>query len=580
MKTFALALFALVAATVSATPHYPQFLNRQTQNLDGTWRFHWFGTNVAVAAVTPATACRDIAAVPGLFDTALSRFGQRGTALYQRTVCAKAGLQRLIIGGLGLYGKVWWDDQLLGEVKLPYSEIHFDFENATDGEHRLTILVDNQFKNAPLFKPDYDFYGYGGIYRSVHLQTLPAQRLETVSIQTLDLKGRIRVNVTTANVSDNAYPVIVGFDDAKERQTIAVNIVNNAGSFELTVPNAAAWSPATPNLHTLLIGHASDLRIERFGLRTITTQGRKILLNNKEIKLFGVNRHEAHPQLGPVSNTHLMLEDIQLVKYLNGNFIRAVHYQHDPEFYELCDEAGLLVWAESLGWGLNHTALLDNQALILEETRMLGTLTANHPSVIINGFLNECASDHAAVLPLYQKLSQTLRATAPNALVSFASNRLQKDKCFSVCDVVSLNYYPGWIWPIASDRPSSEQIPDYIADLAKWFDDPANKDVYDKPLITSETGCCGVYGVRDRALAQWSEEYQADYLKVSIQSSMSNPRFSGVTIWQMFDTRSYVNMGQVRGKFRGYNNAGLLDEYRRPKLAYDEVRALFGTLNR
>ena len=129
----------------------------------------------------------------------------------------------------------------------------------------------------------------------MHLQTLPAQRLETVSIQTLDLKGSIRVNVTTANVSDNSYPVIIGFDDAKERQTIAVDIVNNAGSFELTVPNAAAWSPATPNLHTLLIGHASDLRIERFGLRTITTQGRKILLNNTEIKLFGVNRHEAQP---------------------------------------------------------------------------------------------------------------------------------------------------------------------------------------------------------------------------------------------------------------------------------------------
>lgn len=580
MKTVALALFALVAAAASATPHYPHFLNRQTQNLDGTWRFHWFGTNTAVAAVTPATECRDIAAVPGVFDTALHNFGQRGTALYQRTVCAKAGLQRLIIGGLGLYGKVWWDDQLLGEIKLPYSEIHFDFENTTDGEHRLTILVDNQFKNAPLFKPDYDFYGYGGIYRSVLLQTIPAQRLETVAITTLDLAGRIRVNITTANVPDNSYPVMIGFDRATPTQTINVDIVNNAGTFELTVPNAKIWSPATPNLHTLLIGHESDLRIERFGLRTITTQGRKILLNNTELKLFGVNRHEAHPQLGPVSNTHLMLEDIQLVKYLNANFIRAVHYQHDPEFYELCDEAGMLVWAESLGWGLNHTALLDNQALLLEETRILGTLTANHPSVIINGFLNECASDHAAVLPLYQKLSQTLRTTAPNTLVSFASNRLQKDKCFSVCDVVSLNYYPGWIWPIASDRPSSEQIPDYIADLAKWFDNPANKDVYDKPLITSETGCCGVYGVRDRALAQWSEEYQADYLKVSIQSSMSNPRFTGVTIWQMFDTRSFVNMGQVRGKFRGYNNAGLLDEYRRPKMAYDEVRALFGTLNR
>lgn len=150
--------------------------------------------------------------------------------------------------------------------------------------------------------------------------------------------------------------------------------------------------------------------------------------------------------------------------------------------------------------------------------------------------------------------------------------------CFSVCDLLSINYYPGWIGSVAWDRSSSAQIPGYIEKIAQWFDNPANKDVYDKPLITSETGCCGVYGLRDRALAQWSEDYQADYFVASIQASMGNPRFCGVVLWQLFDTRSYVNRGEVRGKYRGYNNAGLVDEYRRPKLAYDEVQKVFKEL--
>jgi len=574
------ALGLMMAGSAMAVPKYPQYAGRATQTLDGAWHFAWLG-NADLAHLDPMTVdCKDLAAVPGVFDTALDHFGHRGTGVYRRTVTAAAGLQRLKIGGLGLYAKVWWDQLLIGEIKLPYASVDLDFTNPSDGEHTLTLAVDNRFSEltAPLFKPNYDFYAYGGIYRSLVLQALPGQRIERVQVTTLDPQaGRVRVRLALAGVADGEISVALAFDQAAA-ETRRLPVTRNSAELVLTVPHAQPWTPATPHLHTVSVTLGADGVTERFGLRTLQAAGRQILLNGQPLRLLGVNRHESHPEFGPVQNTHLMLEDIHLVRALGGNFIRCVHYQHDPEFYELCDETGMLAWAESLGWGLDAKALLQLEPLLVEETRLLGQLVANHPAVILAGFLNECASDKPGSLPLYRQLAAALRDTAPGTLVSYASNRLTRDLCFEVCDVVSINYYPGWISPVSWTNTSSAQIKPYVDELAAWFDKPENKAVCDKPLLATETGCCGVYGVRDRALAQWSEDYQADYLATAIRATLGNPRFCGVTLWQLFDTRSFVNAGEVRGKFRGFNCAGLLDEYRRPKLAYDEVQKLFHEL--
>lgn len=573
-------LVIAAAGYVGASPQYPQYPGRATQTLDGSWRFAWLG-DVDTARLDPSTIeCKDLAAVPGVFDTALENFGRRGIGVYRRMVSVPVGPLRLKIGGLGLYAKVWWDQTLIGEIKLPYSSVDVDFDNPSAGEHTLTFAVDNRFSDstAPLFKPKYDFYAHGGIYRGVALQTLPVKRIERVQVTTLDPSaGRVRIRLAFAGVVDGRTELALAFDQASPSRQ-AVTVAGNAAELVLTVPGGALWTPETPNLHTVTVALGDDRVVDRFGLRTIKTAGRQILLNDKPIRLKGVNRHESHPEFGPVQTTHLMLEDIRLVRSLGGNFIRCVHYQHDPEFYELCDEAGMLVWAESLGWGLSEPLVRALEPLLVEETRILGRVVANHPSVIFAGFLNEFASDKTSCLPTVQKLADTLRETAPGVLISYASSRLKNDVCFGVCDVASVNYYPGWLGPVSWTNTSSSQIKPYVDDLAAWFDDPKNKDVFNKPLLTTESGACGIYGLRDRALAQWSEDYQADYMTVAVRAVWDNPRFCGITLWQMFDTRSFVNVGEVRGKYRGFNNAGLLDEYRRPKLAYDAVQKLFREL--
>jgi beta-glucuronidase len=197
----------------------------------------------------------------------------------------------------------------------------------------------------------------------------------------------------------------------------------------------------------------------------------------------------------------------------------------------------------------------------------------NNPSVIIYGFLNESCSDTVAGRELYRKVIAAIRAEDDSRLISYASNRFERDICFDLADIISINPYPGWISECDDwTRNNMVAVDPAIRRYAEYF----SKAQYSgKPLLVSEIGACGIYGIRSRERVQWSEEYQSDYFEEAIDAILGNSRYCGIALWQMIDCKSYVNSGQIRCKPRGFNNAGLLDEYRRPKLAFDTVKRLF-----
>lgn len=164
-----------------------------------------------------------------------------------------------------------------------------------------------------------------------------------------------------------------------------------------------------------------------------------------------------------------------------------------------------------------------------------------------------------------------LHAEDPSRLASFASCRLEEDLCVQFADVVSFNIYPGWMSNDWEHTKQLFEIEPRVNELGKFANRP---DLKDKPLILSEIGCCGIYGYRDRVKARWSEEYQADHMTESCRAVFANPRYSGLSLWQFYDSRTFAN-GVIRTKGRGFNNAGIMDEYRRPKLAFDALKKFF-----
>jgi len=557
------------------------FPERHILNLNGPWEFAWLG-DVDPDRLTPGDFNRQsVMAVPGVWDTLPSYKQKRGVGVYRKTLYTDFGHEErlsLRIGGLGLFGKIWFDGNHIADCNLPYSACNWEFRAPAGRRHEILIAVDSRFdpERSPLFYPNYDFHAFGGLYRDVSIHRLPPCAIEHLQVTPMDpAAGRVRLDIELSGDVPRQCEVSLAFD-GNEPVCCRRQPENGCLKLDATVPNPRIWTPASPALHTLEVRLGGDCIRERFGLRTVSASGQDILLNGEPIELRGFNRHESHPELGPHLPGALMLEDVQWLKRMNCNFVRCVHYPHDPAFLDLCDEAGLLVWCESLGWGNTPDQLANPQFASLQETqtRRMVRNAVNHPSVIIWAFLNEADTRAEAAVPLYRRLTNAIREEDTSRLVTYASNRGEKDRCYQFADIISLNAYPGWIGPVDWNTASVDAIAPHVDSLIERVTHAA-AGTDGKPLLFAEIGACALYGCHDLARSQWTEEYQADYMVEAVQAVLSNPRTCGIALWQLYDTRSYGPYGQVRSKPKGFNCAGVLDEYRRPKVASGAIADAF-----
>jgi beta-glucuronidase len=309
-----------------------------------------------------------------------------------------------------------------------------------------------------------------------------------------------------------------------------------------------------------------------FGLRTIKAEKGRILLNDEPIQLRGYNRHEWHPSGGPATSLQQMVADLQHLLSLGCNFVRGAHYPQDQRFLDLCDQYGILVWEENLGWQQREGALTDPlyHRHHREALEAMIRTSFNHPSVIMWGFLNEAESDKPYSDTLFVESAELVRKLDGSRLLSFASDRPATDRHFSLVDVISINAYPGWYNCIDVDQPLNLVRPA----LRELFCSLDAKGWSEKPVIISEIGAEAIYGHHDQTGDFFSEEYQAELLALAIREAVENPRCSGIALWQFCDTRSFGG-GRSLARPRTFNNKGTMDEYRRPKLAYGRVKELF-----
>ena len=583
-SVFWICLFSLSTHFYSASSNnmlmsntFPQYITRSVLRLDGLWDFAFM--EKCRDPLKPDLAkviYTDRLAVPGVFDAMPQYAGKRGTAFYRTFVTAPANARMLLkSGGLGMWGAFFWDGQFIGLQDLPYSGMEFEFNSGDGSRHELVAVIDNRFdfKRQPLLSQNYDYYCFGGIFRSIELHQLPPLAIDRAQIKTVSLKGEIEIAVKLTGEHHKKVDITYQIDDG-EAVKLSCSVFHEIATFNATVPDPSIWSTTSPALHTIAITVGDDTVVERFGLRTVEAKNGRILLNGEPLKLRGYCRHESHPEFGPALPLQIVLEDIQLLKKTGCNFVRGSHYPQDQRFLNLCDENGILVWEESVGWGDRENHLLDPafQEAQLRQLPWMVKNSFNHPCVILWGFLNEGDSSlQGDGRKLYEDMIGTLRKLDSTRLITYASNAYTKDINFDLVDVVSLNAYPGWyaanqetMRPLGEIRPKFNHFIKFLHDSG--FDD--------KPFIISEVGAGAIYGWRDRLRAHWSEEYQADYLDEVLTYFDETPRIAGIALWQFIDCRTYAS-SRALGRPRAFNNKGLFDEYRRPKLAFDVVSKHF-----
>ena len=152
--------------------------------------------------------------------------------------------------------------------------------------------------------------------------------------------------------------------------------------------------------------------------------------------------------------------------------------------------------------------------------------------------------------------------------VTSATCRHFNDICLDLADIVSFNMYSDWYIDCGIAERNDDEI--------DWIYRSGGEN---KPIIVSEVGAAAIYGYRDRSRCKWSEERQSDILRDNLDVYMNDERISGVFVWQFADCRVTEEGEWFLSRSRCHNNKGVVDEYRRPKIAYDTVKEMCGKHN-
>ena len=551
---------------------------RRADSLDGVWDFAFLGDVDPDSILPDAITYIDRMAVPGSFDALPTYAGQRGLAAYRTTALIYDETpHRLIFNSVHHWCRVFVASEHVGDHVGGFTRFAFDLAPRAPGEVEIVVLVDNRidYQRCPLHLEYFDWYHFGGITRPVEWQRLGAVWVDSLRVETVDYAAR-RIAVTIdygAQTVGGEVDFTLAVDGANILcERLPVTATRGQITRSIDLPDAGLWSPAAPKLHMLEVRLDDDDQRERFGIRQVEVVGREIRINGEATRLLGFNRHEAHPQFGHALTDQLLLSDVNQLRDLGCNFVRGSHYPQDVRFLDLCDEAGLAVWVEATGWQHTRKHLTDPHYMDAQMTNIteMIAMSRNHPSVIMWGIQNEGSSNDPECRPAYEMMMNRIRELDPTRPTTYASMHPFADVCFDLADLISIHCYPGWY------IGEIDYIPEHLDRIAGAVNE-AGMD--QRPLIIAEIGAGAVPGWRDWNEARWSEQYQAQLIDTVIEHMFSaSDRFAGLAIWQFCDIRSSEEVGRALGRPRGFNNKGVVDEYRRPKLAYEVVKKRFHAL--
>ena len=538
--------------------------------------------------------------VPGCIENIPSFESFRGTGRYEKTFVADGNI-RLVFKGVSHTGTVFLDGKELGRHYNAYTPFEFVIKNLPQALHKLEVVVDHRFgEDSALHVPN-DYMTYLGITRGVFTQTLGDAFIDYFHVTPIlnDGKWQLKVSIRVTNLLNEdlkvhlevEMPELIEDYDASLHKgskgpildkclnlkpyeglvtTEIVSLEDVSQSFKSE--QISLWSPEHPALYSIKArlveaGEIIDDNIERFGFRTIETKGSHILLNGKMLRIKGFCRHEDHPMFGCALPFQAMDYDLQLIKDMGANAIRTSHYPNDELFLDLCDERGILVWEENHARGLSEEQMrnpnFESQAEMCIEEMIKNHI--NHPSIIIWGILNECASDTEYGRQCYAKQYELIRSMDSTRPCSSASCKFMNDICLDLPDIVSYNLYPEWYVEKSSK--------DWVSENYDWVQKQSGSS--GKPFLITEIGAGAIYGYRSPIRSKWTEEYQAEALSHQISAVLQKEGCSGIFIWQFCDARISFEWFQTRP--RTMNNKGVVDEYRRPKLSYDVVKELYSS---
>ena len=489
--------------------------------------------------------------------------GQDGGADYFRGKCCyvkqlpeelpEADKYYLEINGANSSAEVFLDGTSVATHDGGYSTWRVDITSNPHG--LLTIVVDNA-PNDSVYPQVADFTFYGGLYRNVNLVCVSESHFD------LECHGGPGIKVTPVmDGSDAKVSVEVWVTNRKAEQTVKYTLMNAdgkvLGTYEgscnanFRIENAHRWhGRKDPYLYSMKAELLEDSTVldtvtAAFGCRSFSVDPeRGFILNGEEYPLRGVSRHQDRLGIGNALLPEHHLEDMDLICEVGATTIRLAHYQHDQYFYDLCDQRGMVVWAE-IPYISNH--MPGGRENTVQQMKELIIQNYNHPSIVVWGLSNEISmngpkdpdllENHKILNDLVHSMDKTRLTTM--AVLSMCP---MDEEYVHIPDTVSYNHYFGWYGGDTSMN-------------GPWFD-KFHAAYPNMPIGCSVYGCEALnWHTSNPTQGDYTEEYQAYYHEELIRQLFTRKYLWATHVWNMFD---FGADARAEGGENGQNHKGLM----------------------
>ena len=490
----------------------------------------------------------------------------RGSCLYVKTLekaeLPEADCYYLEFRGANSSADVYVNGEMLAHHDGGYSTFRVNLTGKLTEKTEIAVLVDNA-PNDRVYPQMADFTFYGGLYRDVNLIAVSRSHFDLDYYGGTGLKitptvtgsdAEVEVEVFTTELSAGERLAYTVYD--REEKEIA-RIETTEKKVTLKIPGVHLWhGRRDPYLYCceveILAGdEVLDNVCHRFGCRSFAIDpNRGFILNGEEYPLRGVSRHQDRLGIGNALLPEHHAEDIDLIMEVGATTIRLAHYQHDQYFYDLCDERGLVIWAEIPYISKHMPSGRENTVSQMKE---LITQNYNHASIVVWGLSNEISigGSDEDLLENHRILNKLVHEMDKTRLTTIAAVSMCKpdDPYLEIPDVVSYNHYFGWYGGDTSMN-------------GPWFDKFHERHP-DIPIGISEYGCEALnWHTSDPKQGDYTEEYQAYYHEELIRQLFTRPYIWATHVWNMFD---FGADARAEGGENGQNHKGLVTMDRKYK---------------
>lgn len=616
---------------------------RNKQSLNGTWRMKfdqdevgeeqewnlltdyddsWMETNIPSTYNTQESDYRDYLGVVWF----MKKFKNELSA-------SEENFLRLCFRGVLLRSKIWLNGILIGEREGGYTPFYFNINEYLnpDGENTLIVKTDNRPTYSsipPMIRDDNNpgWWTYGGIYRDVYIEQIPNHYI---------FKARVSSSILDSNLADFTFNILTHHleDIPAGENYITVEITDmddnkiyysktmlnppmdkiSVNNISIKIENPILYSHNNPNTYNIRVsilkeGIGENARDEivdsisfKTGIRSIEVDGTAVLLNNEDLLIKGIAKHEDTPSLGATQSTDIISRDLNLIKEMNANFIRMAHYPHCAEEMNMARDMGLLMSEEigyyqvGVGWtqwwqeetGLSAMPLstfglkqLHDKELLLNAQRELIEMVErdiNNPGIILWMVSNESYSLWEEAGMVYGWMREVVRAfddTRPVTCTELTYDIPILDDARTsgeYMDIISINSYFGWYY----GKP--EDIGPHVDRYHALYPN--------KPIIVTEFGSGAGYGRTEedgeyRAERvppgrTYSEEYQEYVISTYIDILKEKDFIAGFTPWVFAD---FLCPWFPNNPVPMYNNKGVMSKDRKPKDSYEYLKQTYGEL--